>query len=522
MPGARRSAGSRSKLDFRRGIPRRLLKEGTLLTGTVAGETVLLVCADGDLHAVGAHCSRDGAPLADGIVVAGEIRCPWHHGGFSLRTGDVTRPPALDPLPRWEVHEHNGRVFVGNRCRTRDPLVMRSVARCTLRTVVIIGGGAAGTAAAETLRSRGFKGTITMIDPDEDAPYDRARLSKDLLAGTVSPDRLRLRPPGFYAQHGIRRLVDAATSLDPEVCSVSLLSGARISYDALILATGAQALRPRIPGAELAHVHVLRSLCDYRALDRDLAAAHRVVIAGASFIGMETAAALRLRDKAVTVVAPEMIPFCHVLGPTIGASLMRLHERHGVRFALGRMLRSITRRTVQLDDGTMLRADVVLLGTGTTPRLAVAATAGVAIDNGVLVNEFLETNVARIYAAGDNTRVPDARSGQRISVRHWAMAQRQGEIAARNILGERVRFAAVPFFRTRQYDTTVSCVGHAEDFTHIQVDGSPDTHDCSASFMDNDRLLAYVSMGRDRQSLRREQLLEMEMCTIHENSGGRL
>jgi 3-phenylpropionate/trans-cinnamate dioxygenase ferredoxin reductase subunit len=267
-------------------------------------------------------------------------------------------------------------------------------------------------------------------------------------------------------------------------------------------------------------VYVLRSLRDCQALINGLAGGDRVVIAGASFIGMEAAAALRLRHKEVTIVAPEMIPFCHVLGPTIGASLMRLHERHGVQFKRGRMLRAIGRRAVQLDDGTLLPADVVLLGTGTTPHLDLATSAGVAVDDGVLVNAFLETSVSRIYAAGDNVRHPDARSGKRICVQHWTMAQRQGEIAARNILGERVWFAAIPFFWTRQYDMTVSYVGHADDYTHIQVDGSPDAGDCSASFMRDDQLLAYVSIGRDRESLRREQLLELEMCTVHDSSGG--
>jgi 3-phenylpropionate/trans-cinnamate dioxygenase ferredoxin reductase subunit len=492
-----------------------------LLLGLVDGEPVLLARHDGEVFAVGASCTLDGAPLADGMLVDGEIRCPRHHGSFSLRTGDVTRPPALDPLPRWEVHHQDGRIFVGNKCKTRDPLAMRSVPRCTLRNVVIIGAGAAGTAAAETLRSRGFKGTITVIDPDEDAPYHRPRLSKDYLAGTSPRDWLPLRPPGFHAQHGIRRVIDAATAIDPELRNVSLQSGARISYDALILATGARPLRPRVPGIDLAHVHVLRSVRDCQALIEASAEAHRVVIVGASFIGMEAAASLRLRHKQVSVVAPEMIPFCHTFGPTIGASLMGLHERHGVQFKPGRMLRAIYRRTVLLDDGTVMRADLVLLGTGVTPRLDLAATAGVAIDDGVLVNEFLETSVSRIFAAGDNARYPYGGSGKRISVQHWTVAQRQGEIAARNILGERIPFAAVPFFRTRQYDMTVSYVGHAEDYTHIEVDGSPDSGDCSASFMNDDRLLAYVSVGRDRESLRREQQLELELGRIHDTSGDR-
>jgi NADPH-dependent 2,4-dienoyl-CoA reductase/sulfur reductase-like enzyme/nitrite reductase/ring-hydroxylating ferredoxin subunit len=505
--------------DLRSGVVAGLIKEGSPLTGTVNGEPVLLVRSEGDVYAVGATCPQRGGPLADGIVVAGEIRCPCHHAGFSLRTGDVTRPPALNPLPRWEVHEYEGRIFVGHKYKMRDPLAMRSVPQSRLRTVVIVGAGAAGTATAETLRSRGFKGTITVIDPDEDAPYHRPSLSKGYLAGTAPLEWLPLRPPGFHAQHGIRRMIDAATAVDPVMRTVTLQSGATISYDALILATGALPSRPRIPGADLAHVHVLRSLRDCQALIAAVAAAHRVVVIGASFTGMEAAAALRHRHKEVTVVAPEMIPFCQVLGPTIGASLMRLHQRQGVQFKLGRMLRSINQRTVLLDDGTALRADVVLLGIGVTPPLELAVSAGLAIDHGVLVDEFLETSLSRIYAVGDIARYPDARNGRRVCVRSWSMAQRQGETAARNILGERVPFAAVPFFRTRQYHTTVSYVGHAEDYTHIQVDGSPDAGDCSASFMNDDQLLAYVSIGRDRESLLKEAQLERELCTSVTSGG---
>jgi 3-phenylpropionate/trans-cinnamate dioxygenase ferredoxin reductase subunit len=255
-------------------------------------------------------------------------------------------------------------------------------------------------------------------------------------------------------------------------------------------------------------VHVLRSLADCRALIAALEAARKVVIAGASFIGMEAAAALRKRNIDVTIVAPELIPFTQVLGPTIGASLLHLHERHGVKFQLGRTLKAIKPSHVVLDDRSMLHADVVLLGIGVRPQLELAQTAGIETDRGVLVNQYLETSVPDIYAAGDIARFPDVRTGQLIRIEHWVVAQRQGEIVARNLLGERVPYVSVPFFWTQQYDTVVNYVGHAEDFTHIKVDGSPDAGDCGVSFMANDQLLAHVTIGRDRESLQMERKLE--------------
>jgi NADPH-dependent 2,4-dienoyl-CoA reductase/sulfur reductase-like enzyme/nitrite reductase/ring-hydroxylating ferredoxin subunit len=504
---ATRSVGLR-RLNFRNGVAAKLIREGSMLAGHVEGESALLVRHDGTVYAIGAVCTYHGASLADGMVVDGEIRCPCHHACYSLETGDVTRAPALNPLPRWEVHEHGGRIFVGRKCKVRDPLTMRAVPRSKLRMVVIVGGGAAGTAAAETLRARGFKGTITIIDPDEDAPYDRPSLSKDYLAGTAPQDRLPLRPPGFHAQHGIRRMVDAAVAVDSEKRNVQLQSGAIISYDALIIATGATPLRLRIPGADLPHVRVLRTLRDCEALIRVVNQSKRIVIAGAGFIGMEAAAALRQRDKAVTLVAPEMIPLCHVLGPTIGGSLMRLHQQHGVQFKLGRSLLAINERAVLLDDRTILPADAVLLATGVTPQLDIADSAGLNIDHGVVVDEYMATSVRGVYAVGDIARYPDPRSGDRIRLGHWMVAQRQGEVAARNILGERVRLDAVPFFSTRQYDVTVSCVGHAEDYTHIQVVGSPESGSCSAWFMNGRQLHAHVSIGRERESLKVERQLE--------------
>ncbi|HEY0673588.1 MAG TPA: FAD-dependent oxidoreductase [Longimicrobiales bacterium] len=495
--------------DLSGGIAANLLEEGVPLAGHLGDEAVLLVRQGDDVFAIGATCTHYGGPLAEGIVVDGEIRCPWHHACFALRTGDVVRPPALNPLPRWHVEQRDGRIFVHHKYPERDPLALRDGAHSTVRSVVIVGGGAGGTSVAETLRAKGFKGIVTIVDPDADAPYDRPNLSKDYLAGSAPEEWLPLRPADFHAQHGIRRIADAVTAIDVTERRVALSGDKWLSYDVLVLAMGSAPVRPPIPGADFDHVHVLRTVRDCRAIIAGATAKAEVVIAGASFIGMEAAAALRQRNVGVTIVAPEMIPFSQILGPTIGGSLMHLHEQHGVRFKLGRMLHAIERHHVVLDDGTAIKADLVLLGIGVRPRVEIAQNAGIEVDRGILVNEQLETSAPGVYAVGDVARYPDARSGQRIRIEHWVVAQRQGQIAAANILGAGSSFTSVPFFWTQQYDMTVNYVGHAEDWTHINVDGSPETRDCAASFMNGERLLAYVSIGRDRESLEVERKLEI-------------
>lgn len=496
-------------MDFTKGIRASLIEEGQPVAGRVGGEDVLLVRHEGEVYAISATCTHHGAPLKDGLVTEGEIRCPWHHACFSLRTGDATAPPAFNPLLRWDVEQRGDTVFVRGKSHGRDPLTVRSQPESKLRTIVIIGAGAAGSAAAEALRIHGFKGMITMVDPDVDAPYDRPNLSKDYLAGTAPDEWLPLRTQEFYMQHGIRRIVDAVVAIETNERKVTFEKGGDLYYDALLLATGSRPIRPSLPGIDLPHVHVLRTWEDCRRLMHATHHGTPVVIAGASFIAMETAAALRQRGAVVDVVAPELIPFAQVLGSTLGAALMKLHEQHGVRFHMGKKLQAVGEGHVVLDDGTSIAADVVLLGIGVRPDLSLAESAGIAAVGGVLANEYLETSAPGVYAAGDIARYPYR--GQHVRIEHWVVAQRQGQAAARNMLGHQVPFTAIPFFWTQQYDISVSYVGHATDFTHITVDGDPASGDFAARFMNDDDMLAYVSIGRDYESLQVEKEMHVEL-----------
>jgi NADPH-dependent 2,4-dienoyl-CoA reductase/sulfur reductase-like enzyme len=255
-------------------------------------------------------------------------------------------------------------------------------------------------------------------------------------------------------------------------------------------------------------MHVLRSYADSRSIIAASEHGKKAVVVGASFIGLEVAASLRARGLDVHVVAPEALPLERVLGRELGTFIKSLHEQKGVVFHLEHKPQRVEGGAVVLDDGTRLEADLVVIGVGVRPRLDLAEKAGLAMDRGVAVDEFLRTSVPDIYAAGDIARWPDAHSGERIRVEHWVVAERMGQTAARNILGAGERFAQVPFFWSAHYDVSINYVGHAERWDRVEVDGDPEKHDVAVRFERDGRLLALATLFRDEESLRAE--LEME------------
>ena len=496
-------AGELSGPELRSGVRLEELAEGRPLLGQVEGEAVVLVRRGEEVFAVGATCTHYGGPLAEGLVVGETVHCPWHHACFSLRTGEAVGAPALNPIARWSVEVRGDTVYVGDRQESAplDDLGRRAEGPSS---VVIVGAGAAGGAAAEMLRREGYSGPITLLEPDEIAPYDRPNLSKDYLAGSAPEEWIPLRSAGFYAEHGIERVAATAAALDTARRIVTLSTGVELEYGALLLATGATPIALQIQGAKRAHVHLLRSLADSRAIIAGTEGAKRAVVIGSSFIGMEVTASLRARGLEVAVVSPEAIPFERTLGPKLGEGLRSLHESHGVEFHLGRTAVEIGEHTVRLSDGTELEADLVVVGIGVRPNVALAEAAGLRVDNGVLVNEFLETSAPGVFAAGDIARWPGA-YGAPIRVEHWVVAQRQGQAAARNILGHRQPFTDVPFFWTQQYDLGISYVGHAADWDAMEVDGDLEARDFAVRYLKGGKVLALATVGRDQESLEMEQ-----------------
>ena len=482
---------------------------GATLLGHVGDDEVLLVRSGAEIFAIDAHCSHYHGPLAEGVVDGGSIRCPWHHACFDLRTGEATRAPALNPLSVWKVEHEGDRIFVRQKLEQPKPRV-KGVVQAPGR-IVIVGGGAAGFAAAEMLRRQGFSGSIVMLSSDTAPPVDRPNLSKDYLAGSAPEDWLPLRPEEFYKDAAIDlRLKTEVASIDTKVRNVILADGKTIAYDRLLLATGAEPVRLPIPGADQPHVHVLRSLADCRGIIASAEGARRAIVIGASFIGLEAAAALRARDIEVHVVGMEQRPMERVLGPAMGDFVRALHEEHGVIFHLGDTVTAIDGKRATLKSGGVIEADLVVVGVGVRPRLALAEKAGLAVDRGVTVNAYLETSVPGIYAAGDIARWPDPHSGENIRVEHWVVAERQGQTVARNMLGQREVFDAVPFFWSQHYDVPINYVGHAEKWDEIVVDGDIAAKDCLLRYKSGGRVLAIASIYRDVASLEAEITMERE------------
>lgn len=494
--------------DLSRGVALSEFSGATLL-GHVGDQDVLLVRSGAEIFAVDAHCSHYHGPLAEGLIEGDTIRCPWHHACFDVRTGEATHAPAFNPLSVWKVEREGDRIIVREKRAQPKPRVKGPVD--APGRIVIVGGGAAGFAAAEMLRRQEFRGGIVMLSNDTSPPVDRPNLSKDYLAGSAPEDWLPLKPEDFYTEQGIDLKLKAEVSaIDPRARNVVLGGGETIPYDRLLLATGAEPIRLPISGVDQPHVHLLRSLSDCRAIIASAVGARRAVVIGASFIGLEVAASLRARDIEVHVVGLEQRPMERVLGPEMGDFVRGLHEEHGVIFHLGDTVTGIDGKRATLKSGGVVEADLVVVGVGVKPRLALAEKAGLSIDRGVTVDAFLQTSAPGIYAAGDIARWPDPHSGEKIRVEHWVVAQRQGQAAARNMLGHRKAFDDVPFFWSQHYDVPINYVGHAEKWDEIAVEGSIQGKDCLVRYVSGGRVLAVASIYRDIPSLQAEIAMERQ------------
>jgi len=504
--------------DLTQGVASDALADGQMLSGHVGEEGVLLARRGNEFFAVGAACTHYHGPLAEGLMVGETVRCPWHHACFSLRTGEAMAAPALNPIDCWRTELRDGKVFVCERVdakRDVQPVTTAAVPKA----VVIVGGGAAGFAAAEMLRRRHYAGSLVMLSDDDAPPVDRPNLSKDYLAGTAPEEWLELRGSDFFHEQGIDlRLGTTVSSIDVGARTLALGDDSTLAFDRLLLATGAEPVRLQLPGIDLPHVFTLRTLRDCRHIIERATVARRAVVMGASFIGLEVAASLRARGVEVHVVAPDRRPMERVLGPQVGDFVRRLHEAHGVVFHLEDTATRIDERQVTLKQGGAIDADLVVVGVGVRPRLALAEKAGLAVDRGVLVDPYLETSAPGIFAAGDIARWPDPRSGTAIRVEHWAVAQRQGQTAALNMLGGRQPFDVVPFFWSQHYDVPINYVGHAENWDEVVIDGDLDARDCALRYVRGGRLLAVASINRDLESLRAE--VEMEREAVQARVGG--
>ena len=502
-----KTAQTTTSPDLQEGIPVSALADGGMIAGHVGEEAVLLVRKGNEFFAVDAVCTHYGGPLADGALAGETIRCPWHHACFNLRTGSAIVAPAMRPLRVFST------VREGDVVRVKaDARLVPVTARTTGREhIVIIGAGAAGSFAAAELRRVGFAGRVTLLTRESRIPYDKPNLSKDYLAGRAQPEWIPLRGETDYAADRVGlRLRATVDRIHPRRREVRLGTGERIIFDRLILATGAVPRRLDVAIDPAARLYYLRTWADADVLRGVAEAARDVVIIGTGFIGLEAAASLRERGLNVTVVGRDDRPLQAVLGRDIGDFVRRTHEAHGVRFRLGRRPVEVRADSVILDNGSIEHADIVIAAIGVEPDVALAAQAGLAVDRGIVVSGTLQTTSPNIFAAGDAARFPYARTGKPIRVEHWAVAGRQGQIAARNAMGHRERYTAVPFFWSQHYDLVFAYVGHAEHADEVELFGSLDEHNAAAVYRDGGRVSAVVTLFRDDISLAVEAAMERD------------
>ena len=485
------------------------LADGQMKKVKAGEDTVLLVRLGERICACGNECPHYHAPLTSGVLRGRSVTCPWHNARFDVTSGKLEAAPALNHLPTYPVKVENGEVFVGAAEKTLFPKITEQDNRC----FVIVGAGAAGNAAAETLRREGFAGRIVLITGEDDRPYDRPNLSKEYLSGEAKPAWIPLRSEKFDGQRQIDLLTGRpVTAVDPAQRTVTLTGGQQTGFDRLLLATGAEPRRLTIPGAELPGSFVLRSLADSTAILTAIQTASRAVVLGASFIGLEVAASLRHRGLEVCVAAPGSVPMARVFGERIGRRVQRLHEANGVTFHLGAKATEIAGRdkveAVMLSDGSRLEADVVIAGIGVTPAVGYLDGSGLVADGAVPVDGRLQTTAEGIFAAGDIAAVPDPRTGRPQRIEHWVVAERHGQHAARAMLGSDQAYDEVPFFWSMQYDTSIEYIGHARQYDRIAYRGDVEDGKFLAGYYQDGVLLAAAGMGLAKQVIIVGQLLK--------------
>lgn len=459
-----------------------------------AGNEEMILIRQGDqVHAYQGNCPHEGAPLEEGMICGGLLVCPWHKAAFAVDEGAVCEPPALTDLRRYRAWVKDGEVWVDDQPLPKNEPPRHSDAR----TFVVIGAGAAGSAAVATLLDHGFGGHLIWLDQERQPAYDRTALSKFVIAGEMAPDEVSalLEPDQLRKGHLDRRLGKVRV-LDAKKRQITLADGQHIDYDAALLATGGKPLRPALPGVDLPGIMTLRSREDAARLLDAAEPGQPVVIVGDGFIGLEAASALRKYGAQVHVVTRHEVPLAKQLGERIGRCIRELHERKGVVFhgptEVERFLGEDKVEAVQLANGEKLLAGLVLLGTGVKPATAFVQGVPLAKDQSLPVDAELHA-AEGLWAAGDIATFPHA--GRPVRIEHWRLAQQHGVIAAANMLGEQRRYNDVPFFWTYQHGRTYEVLGHAQDWNRIEFVGEPEKGDFIALQCVGDQVEAVVAKG---------------------------
>ena len=493
------------------------LQDGEMKEVDVDGTKILLARVDGRFFATSAHCPHYGVSLAEGFLCGDRVICPWHKSVFRVTDGELLDPPALDDLTRYEVSVSGGRVSVTLPDAQQSPQ-QSSANEKDDRCFVLAGAGAAGVAAAETLRKLGFAGRVVMLSGEAELPYDRTKLSKEILSGNAGVEALPLRPPEFWQQHQVERIAKQVTDIQPAEHQVTLSDKSSLSYDRLLLATGSAPRRLNLPGSDLGNIFTLRSQADAQKIWEIAQPGVRAVIIGGSFIGLEVASCFALRKLPVTVIVPEKAPFVKQLGKEVGRIIQKWHEGHGVVFELESKTKrfegtGVVRRVV-LESGQEIAADVVVIGSGVQPATGFAASLLKREDEGILADSFLKA-ADDIFVAGDLAVFPESYSGLSTRIEHWRLAQQHGRSAAKNMLGQSESFAGVPYFWTNHFGTRFDYAGHAEEWDEVILEEGEPSPTFIAFYVKDNRVLAASACHRDL-----EIAASLELMRLHRMPSG--
>lgn len=472
------------------------LPEGKPVKFEVAGTAMILIRTLTQVRAFQSKCPHAGAPLEQGAICEGRLVCPWHKAEFDITNGQWLEPLALSNLKQYPVRIEENRVLVSSRAMspTSAPLLRGE----SEQTAAILGTGAAGSAAAITLRDAGFKGRLILIDHEPDAPYDRTALSKFVPAGKMQISEVpHVLDEGFYQQPGVESIREAVTALNSQQRTLTFESGRELHFDKLLLATGGKPVRPEMEGNQLARVHVLRGLHQAQQLLEDVEKAQQLAIVGNSFIAMELAAALRNQDIDVTVISRHERPFVPQFGEEIGQHFLDMHKQNGVKFVTGEPVAlegadGVER--VRLKSGQTVPARVVVLATGVHPFTDFARDLPKQEDGSLVVDTSLQA-APDIWVAGDIASYPAPEGRRRIE--HWRVAQQQGRLSALNMLGENHTFDRVPFFWTTHFGTRFEYLGYASEWDTTKMIGSFDNKRFAMLYGQEGMLKAVLSCGKN-------------------------
>ncbi|KZC13355.1 Apoptosis-inducing factor 3 [Dufourea novaeangliae] len=453
-----------------------------------AGDKILLIKQKGELHAIGTKCTHYGALLHTGALGDGRIRCPWHGACFNIRTGDIEDYPGLDSLPCYKVHvDDSGLVRV--RANRKDLGLNRRVKHMCEQdpsnqtTVVIVGGGPAGATCAETLRQENFTGNIIMICKENVVPYDRVKVSKVL---DFDVEKAALRPQSFYKDYKIDvKLSVEAIGLNTSEKSIALSNNEKLIYNYLFISTGSKPRMPEVPGANLSNIYVLRNYTESHEIHSKLSANKHIVVLGLGFIGMEAAAYCVGKCKSVTIIGKEKgIKF--ILGNNIAQFIAKEDDGNTVG-------------TVLLTDGTVLPADIAIIGIGSTLYTDWIKDSSIQMleDGSIIVDKHLKTNVENVYAGGDIAYAPLFGSDSTTAaIGHYPLAHYHGKIAALNICAKTTALNAIPFFWTTLFGKSYRYAGYGKP-DKIKIHGSLEKFEFFAYYIKDGKVTAMSSVGAD-------------------------